>query len=101
MDIAFAPNGDIYIGEGHGNESPNDVGSGDPANDIGAARIIHLGRDGKFLGQWFGNGVAQGRFSMAWDNAGNVYTGDTSVARVTKMVAASQVTPSQWATTGV
>ena len=28
--IAFAPNGDVYIGEGHANESPNDAGSDDP-----------------------------------------------------------------------
>ena len=40
--IAFAPNGDVYIGEGHANESPNDSESDDPGNNIGAARIIHL-----------------------------------------------------------
>ena len=32
MDVAFAPNGDVYIGEGHADESPNDIGSDDPAN---------------------------------------------------------------------
>ncbi len=36
--VAFAPNGDVYIGEGHANESPNDTGLDDPANNIGAAR---------------------------------------------------------------
>ena len=25
LDLAFAPNGDIYIGMGHANESPNDT----------------------------------------------------------------------------
>ena len=29
--VAFAPNGDVYIGEGHANESPNDTDSSDPA----------------------------------------------------------------------
>ena len=49
LDLAFAPNGDIYIGEGHANESPNDAGSDDPANNIGAARVIHLDKTGKFI----------------------------------------------------
>ena len=44
--IAFAPNGDVYIGEGHANESPNDTDSEDAANNIGAARIIHLDKNG-------------------------------------------------------
>ena len=30
--MAFAPNGDVYIAEGHANESPNDVDSDDPTN---------------------------------------------------------------------
>ena len=33
--IAFAPNGDMYIAEGHANESPNDTDSPDPANVVG------------------------------------------------------------------
>ena len=40
--IAFGANGDIYIGQGHGNESPNDVESDDPANIMGAARVLQL-----------------------------------------------------------
>ena len=63
--VAFAPNGDVYIGEGHANESPNDTDSDDPANNIGAARIIHLDKNGKFINQWFGNQVGQGKFSAA------------------------------------
>ena len=64
LDLAFAPNGDIYIGEGHANESPNDAGSDDPANNIGAARVIRLDRNGKFIQQWYGNSIGQGKFSM-------------------------------------
>ena len=32
--VAFAPNGDVYIGEGHGNESPNDTDSDDAVNNM-------------------------------------------------------------------
>lgn len=46
--IAFGRNGDVYIGEGHANESPNDADSDDPANTLGAARIIHLDQNGGF-----------------------------------------------------
>jgi sugar lactone lactonase YvrE len=74
--IAFAPNGDVYIGEGHANESPNDADSDDPANNIGAARIIHLGKNGKFINQWFGNEVGQGKFSSAHGLAVDPATGD-------------------------
>ena len=60
--IAFGQNGDVYIGEGHANESPNDTDSDDPANNLGAARVIHLDKSGKFINQWYGNSVGQGKF---------------------------------------
>jgi sugar lactone lactonase YvrE len=87
LDIAFASNGDIYISEGHANESPNDTDSADPTNNIGAARIIHLDKNGKFINQWFGNSVGQGRFSMAHGIAidpktGNVWIGDREQYRL-------------------
>jgi sugar lactone lactonase YvrE len=87
MDLAFASNGDIYIAEGHSNESPNDVESGDPVNRIGAARIIHLDRSGKFINQWFGNSVGQGKFSMAHGigvdpRNGDVWIGDREQYRL-------------------
>jgi len=74
--IAFGPTGDIYIGEGHANESPNDTESDDPANNIGAARIIHLDKNGTFINQWFGNEVGQGKFSSAHGLAVDPKTGD-------------------------
>jgi hypothetical protein len=74
--IAFAPNGDVYIGEGHANESPNDTDSDDAANTIGAARIIHLDKNGKFINQWYGNEVGQGKFSSAHGLAVDPTTGD-------------------------
>jgi sugar lactone lactonase YvrE len=87
MDLAFAPNGDIYIAEGHANESPNDTDSGDPANTLGAARVIHLDKSGRFIHQWYGNSVGQGRFSMAHGIAvdprnGNVWIGDREEYRL-------------------
>ena len=74
--IAFARNGDVYIGEGHANESPNDAESDDPANNVGAARIIHLDKNGRFINQWFGNEVGQGKFSSAHGLAVDPATGD-------------------------
>ena len=85
--VAFGRNNDVYIAEGHANESPNDVDSPDPANVIGASRIIHLTRDGKFLGQWFGDEVGQGKFDSAHGLAvdpanGDVWIGDREQYRI-------------------
>jgi len=85
--VGFAPNGDLYIAEGHANESPNDVDNDDPTNNIGAARIIHLTADGKFIGQWFGDEVGQGKFDsthgMAIDPTnGDVWIGDREQYRI-------------------
>ena len=85
--IAFAPNGDFYIAEGHANESPNDTDSDDPANNLGAARIIHLDKNGRFINQWYGNEVGQGKFSSAHGLAvdptnGDVWIGDREEYRI-------------------
>jgi len=85
--VAFAPNGDVYIGEGHANESPNDTDSDDPANNLGAARIIRLDKNGKFITQWYGNEVGQGKFSSAHGLAvdpsnGDVWIGDREEYRI-------------------
>jgi hypothetical protein len=86
LDLAFAANGDIYIGMGHANESPNDTDKS-PANNSGAARILHLDKNGKFIHQWFGNNAGQGHFSMVHGiavnpNNGNVYIGDREEYRI-------------------
>ncbi len=54
-------------------------------------QLLKLNRDGKVLGAiGNGSGLGHGQFIesnyMAMDAAGNIYTGDTSVGRVTKMV---------------
>jgi hypothetical protein len=85
--VAFGPNGDVYIGEGHANESPNDTDSSDPANNIGVARVIHLDKNGKFINQWFGNEVGQGKFDAVHGLAvdprnGDVWIGDREQYRI-------------------
>jgi hypothetical protein len=85
--LAFGKNNDMYIAEGHANESPNDVGSDDPTNNIGASRIIHLTNDGKFINQWFGDEVGQGKFDSAHGFAidptnGDVWIGDREQYRI-------------------
>jgi hypothetical protein len=85
--VAFAPNGDIYISGGHANESPNDVDSDDPANVEGVARVIHLDKNGKFINQWFGNEVGNGKFDSTHGFAidpsnGDVWIGDREQYRI-------------------
>jgi len=85
--VAFAPNGDIYIAEGHGNESPNDTDSPDPTNVSGAARILHLDKNGKYINQWYGDKVGQGKFmnshGLAIDPTnGDVWVGDREDYRI-------------------
>jgi sugar lactone lactonase YvrE len=75
LDVAFAPHGDIFIAQGHANESPNDVDLA-PGNRIGAARILHLDRNGKFINQWYGNQIGPGKFSMAHGIAVDPTNGD-------------------------
>ncbi len=87
LDLAFAANGDIYIGEGHSNESPNDTDSDDPANNIGAARVLNLDKYGAYINQWYGNSIGQGKFSMVHGIAvdprnGNVWLADREEYRL-------------------
>ncbi len=86
LHVAFAANGDLYIGMGHANESPNDTDKS-VTNRSGAARVLHLDKTGKFINQWFGNNAGQGHFSMVHGLAvnphnGNVYIGDREEYRI-------------------
>ena len=85
--IAFGPNGDAYIAQGHGNESPNDTDADDPANNIGASRILHVDSDGNYINQWFGNEIGPGKFNSAHGLAvdpvnGDVWIGDREDYRI-------------------
>jgi len=85
--VAFGSNGDVYIAQGHGNESPNDSGSDDPANNIGASRILHFDKSGQFINQWYGNEAGPGKFNSAHGLAvdptnGDVWIGDREDYRI-------------------
>ena len=71
--VAVAPNGDIYVADGHGNDS----------ND----RIVKFSKDGKFLTAWGTHGKARGQFDtphgIALDSKGRVYVGERVNNRVT------------------
>ena len=62
-DIAFAPNGDIYISDGYGN-----------------SRVVKYTRDGQYVTTWGKKGAGEGEFnlphSVAVDKQGRVYVGD-------------------------
>ncbi|MES2472567.1 MAG: hypothetical protein V4601_06980 [Pseudomonadota bacterium] len=86
LDVAFAANGDIFIAQGHGNESPNDVGLASD-NMVGAARVLHLDKNGKFINQWYGNQIGPGKFGSAHGIAvdpknGDVWIGDREEYRL-------------------
>ena len=88
ISIAFDPrNGDMYIGEGHGAESPNDRQTGEPHNASGAARVIRLDKDGNFISQLYGNMMGAGKFWQAHDLAidptnGDLWVGDREEYRL-------------------
>ena len=85
--IDFGTNGDIFIFEGHHNESPNDADGPNAWNRIGAARVIRLDKDMKFLNQWYGNAGGPGKFTGAHGGAvdpqtGLVWIGDREEYRI-------------------
>ncbi len=58
-----------------------------PTNIMGAARVLHLDRNGKFIRQWFGHEAGQGKFDqihgLAVDpNTGDVWIGDREQYRI-------------------
>jgi streptogramin lyase len=71
-DVVVAPNGDIFVADGHG-EGTND-------------RIVKLSKDGKFIKAWGKHGSAPGEFNVphtiALDSAGRLFVGDRSNSRI-------------------
>jgi DNA-binding beta-propeller fold protein YncE len=71
-DVVVAPNGDIFVADGHG-EKTND-------------RIVKLSKDGKFIKAWGKHGSGPGEFdvphTIALDSAGRVFVGDRSNSRI-------------------
>ena len=70
--VFVAPNGDIFIGDGHGGDSN--------------ARILKFTSDGKFIKTWGKNGTAPGEFNephtLAMDSDGRLFVGDRANSRV-------------------
>ncbi len=68
-DIAFAPNGDLFVSDGYGN-----------------ARIVHFDKDGRFIHAWGELGTKPGCFSIphniVCDSHSHVYVADRNNARV-------------------
>ncbi len=74
--VAVAPNGDIFVADGHG--SP-------PGSQVNA-RIVKFSKDGKFIKSWGKLGTAPGEFSgphaLAFDSKGRLFVGDRSNNRI-------------------
>jgi sugar lactone lactonase YvrE len=72
-DVAIAPNGDIFVSDGH------NVGTGN-------ARVVKFTKDGKFIKQWGGHGPEPGHFEMphglAFDSKGRLFVADRGNNRI-------------------
>jgi len=71
-DVVVAPNGDIFVADGHGGDTN--------------ARIVKFSRDGRFIKAWGQKGSAPGEFrtphGLAMDSAGHLYVADRENDRV-------------------
>jgi streptogramin lyase len=74
--VAIAPNGDIFVSEGHSS------GGRVPTND----RIQKFDKNGKFLMTWGKSGTGPGEFdqphALAFDSKGRLFVGDRNNNRV-------------------
>jgi sugar lactone lactonase YvrE len=72
-DVAVAPNGDIFVADGH------DEG-------VGTHRIVKFSRNGTFIKAWGRNGSAPGEFAvphaLAFDSRGRLFVGDRANNRI-------------------
>jgi len=70
--VAIAPNGDIFVGDGH-NENSN-------------SRIVKFSKDGKFIKTWGKRGSAQGEIdvphALAFDSKGRLFVADRGNYRI-------------------
>jgi sugar lactone lactonase YvrE len=78
-DIAIAPNGDIFVADGH-----NGMGANTPADYV--TRIVHFSKTGKFINAWGTLGAGEGQFhaphALAFDNEGRLFVADRGNNRV-------------------
>lgn len=70
--VLVAPNGDIFVADGHGGESN--------------ARVVKFAPDGTFIAAWGGRGTAPGEFNtphaLAFDSRGRLFVGDRGNGRI-------------------
>jgi streptogramin lyase len=70
--VAIAPNGDIFVADGHGGNSNN--------------RIVKFAKDGKFIKTWGKKGTGPGEFDiphcLAFDSKGRLFVGDRNNNRI-------------------
>jgi sugar lactone lactonase YvrE len=75
-DVAIAPNGDVFVGDGHS-------GGG---TATGNARIMKFDKNGKFLKTWGRKGMGPGEFdvihTLAFDSQGRLFVGDRQNNRI-------------------
>jgi DNA-binding beta-propeller fold protein YncE len=68
-DVAVAPNGDIFVADGHGNN-----------------RVVKFSKDGQFVMEWGGAGTGPGQFSephcLVFDSRGRLFVGDRLNERI-------------------
>jgi DNA-binding beta-propeller fold protein YncE len=71
-DVVVAPNGDIFVADGHGEDTNN--------------RVVRFSKDGKFVKAWGRTGYAPGEFrtmhAIAIDKRGRVFVADRSNNRI-------------------
>jgi len=71
--VAVAPNGDIFVSDGH-----------NPGR--GNARVVKFSKDGKFIKAWGKRGAGPGEFalnhSLAFDSAGRLFVADRANNRI-------------------
>ena len=67
-DVVVAPNGDIFVADGH--------------NENGNNRVVKFSKDGKYIKEWGKTGYAPGEFrtlhAIAMDSRGRIFVGDRS-----------------------
>jgi len=75
-DVAVAPNGDIFVGDGHT----------DGGGATGNARIMKFDKNGKFLQTWGKKGMGPGEFdlvhALAMDSRGRLFVADRQNSRI-------------------
>ena len=78
-DVITAPDGSIFVGDGHGGQSPN-------APPETVARVVKFDSEGNYLMHWGGLGSEPGQFrtphGLAFDSEGRLFVADRGNVRI-------------------